>query len=71
MKNPDMIKMAMEQMKKNPDMLKNMSKMLGDNHPLSGLLSKSSPEDLEKMISTMSKFSGVITTFLKCFGFVK
>ncbi len=43
MNNPDMIKTAMEQMKKNPEMLKSMAKMMGPNNPMASMLENSSP----------------------------
>ena len=52
-------------------MIKSMAKMLGPNHPLAGMLNNKSPEDLEKMMKMMSKFSGVITYLIKAFVVVK
>lgn len=42
LQNPDMIKMALEQMKNNPEMLKSMTGMMGPNHPLAGYIERSS-----------------------------
>ena len=41
MKNPEMIKTAMNMLKSNPEMLKSMGGMLGDSNPLSKVLEKS------------------------------
>ena len=71
MQNKDMINGLMENMKKNPDMLKSMGKMLGENHPLSGILNKSSPEDLQKMMNVMQTLMGWFGKISSLVGWVK
>lgn len=62
MQNKDMINGMMENMKKNPEMLKSMGKMFGENSKISDMISKSSPEDLQKMMTMMQ---GVVGFFGK------
>jgi len=71
MQNTDMINGLMENMKKNPEMLKSMGKMLGENHPLSGLLNKSSPEDLQKMMNVMQVIVGFLGKIMKVIGWMR
>ena len=71
MQNTDMINGMMENMKKNPEMLKSMSKMLGENHPLSGMLNKSSPEDLQRMMNVMQVVVGFLGKIGKAIGWMR
>lgn len=67
MQNKDLMNGMMDNLKKNPEMLKGMSKMLGENHPLSGMLEKSSPEDLQRMMNMMQTvmgFAGKVGAFI-------
>ena len=61
----------MENMKKNPEMLKSMSKMLGENHPLSSMLERSRPEDLSRMISFLQGLLKVVGKFAALYRFLK
>lgn len=44
---------------------------MGPNNPMASMFEKSSPEDLEKMMNTMSKFSGLITVLLRLYALIK
>lgn len=48
-----------------------MAKSMGPNNPMASYLEKASPEDLEKMMNTMQKFSPVITGGMKAYTFAK
>lgn len=71
MQNKDMISGLMDNMKKNPEMLKSMGKMLGENHPLAGILNKSSPEDLQKMMTVMQTLIGVVGKISSLIGWMR
>ncbi len=49
-KNMGFISTYMETLKQNPEMLRAIIGMLGDSHPLSSLIKRSSTQDLRKYI---------------------
>jgi hypothetical protein len=71
MENKDLMNNMMDNLKKNPEMLKGMSKMLGANNPLSSVLEKSSPEDLQRMMGMMQGLMGFVGKISKLVSWVK
>lgn len=71
MSNPDLMSNMMGMLSSNPDMIKNMSKMMGENNPLAKFIGNRSPEDIEKMMKSMTKLMGFAQKVSPVFMFFK